>query len=192
MVESVVNRVRFKIGEIEFEAEGSAEVVERERSVFLNAILPAAVDAFVRTHGAEQAVQYIETSKQSTVLLPAEAEDMGRTECSVTTTPVDLPRTNLSAYIKDLGELTVQDFTLIAAYYDEKKNGVKSFTIDSVRQYFADARKGKPSNPSDILLKLAIKAYIMDDPEAEKKVPKSYILTNKGIKYVETYQPKEN
>lgn len=27
------NKVKFKIGEIEFEAEGSAEVVERERNV---------------------------------------------------------------------------------------------------------------------------------------------------------------
>ena len=33
------NKVKFKIGEIEFEAEGSAEVVERERNVFLNALL---------------------------------------------------------------------------------------------------------------------------------------------------------
>ena len=47
------NHVKFKIGEIEFEAEGSAEVVERERNVFLNVLLPAAVDAIVRTRGGE-------------------------------------------------------------------------------------------------------------------------------------------
>ncbi len=51
--------MKFKIGEIEFEADGSAEVVERERNVFLNALLPAAVDAIVRTRGAEKAVQHI-------------------------------------------------------------------------------------------------------------------------------------
>lgn len=57
------NRVKFKIGEIEFEAEGSAEVIERERNVFMNALLPAAVDAIVRTRGVESANQYIENNK---------------------------------------------------------------------------------------------------------------------------------
>ena len=32
----------------------------------------------------------------------------------------------------------------------------------------------------------------MDDPSAEKKMPKPYILTTTGIQYVETYQPKES
>lgn len=56
------NRVKFKIGEIEFEAEGSAEVIERERNVFMNALLPAAVDAIVRTRGVDSANQYIENN----------------------------------------------------------------------------------------------------------------------------------
>ena len=35
-------RVKFEIGEIKFEAEGSADLVERERSIFNNTLLPAA------------------------------------------------------------------------------------------------------------------------------------------------------
>lgn len=31
----------------------------------------------------------------------------------------------------------------------------------------------------------------MDDPNAEKKTPKFYIMTNSGINYVEIYRPKE-
>ena len=31
----------------------------------------------------------------------------------------------------------------------------------------------------------------MDDPDAEKKTPRSYILTTQGINYVESYSPKE-
>lgn len=38
-------RVKFEIGEIKFEAEGSADLVERERSIFNNTLLPAAIDA---------------------------------------------------------------------------------------------------------------------------------------------------
>ena len=41
-------RVKFEIGEIKFEAEGSADLVERERSIFNNTLLPAAIDAIVR------------------------------------------------------------------------------------------------------------------------------------------------
>lgn len=33
-------RVKFEIGEIKFEAEGSADLVERERSIFNNTLLP--------------------------------------------------------------------------------------------------------------------------------------------------------
>lgn len=42
-------RVKFEIGKIKFEAEGSADLVERERSIFNNTLLPAAIDAIVRT-----------------------------------------------------------------------------------------------------------------------------------------------
>ena len=31
----------------------------------------------------------------------------------------------------------------------------------------------------------------MDDPDAEKKTPKHYVITNEGIKYIENYQPQE-
>lgn len=41
------SRIKFKIGEIEFEAEGTAEVVERERDAFMKMVLPAAIDAVV-------------------------------------------------------------------------------------------------------------------------------------------------
>ena len=189
--ERVENRVRFKIGEIEFEAEGSAEIVERERSVFLNALLPAAVDAIVSTRGVE-AAQYVEAIDRPAMLVSAENNDAVEIILPTTPQPIDFVRTSLSSYIKDLGVLSDQDFTLIAAYYDEKKNGIQSFTSESVKQYYADARRGKYSNYSDLLQRLAQKGYIMDDPNTEKKVPKPYILTDTGIKYVEAYQPKEN
>ncbi|HMM05941.1 MAG TPA: hypothetical protein PKD52_04650 [Clostridiales bacterium] len=186
------NRVRFKIGEIEFEAEGSAEIVEHERSVFLNTLLPAAVDAIVRTRGMGKAAPYIEAIDRPAMLLSAEIDDSPENNTLVNHPLIDFARTSLYSYIKNLGILSDQDFTLIAAYYDEKKNGVQSFTSETVKQYYADARRGKSSNYSDLLQRLTQKGYIMDDPKAEKKIPKPYILTDAGIKYVEAYQPKEN
>ena len=48
---SNVLKVKFKIGEIEFEAEGLPEDVSNERNTFMNTLLPAAVEAMIRTRG---------------------------------------------------------------------------------------------------------------------------------------------
>lgn len=182
------NKVKFKIGEIEFEAEGSAEVVERERNVFLNALLPAAVDAIVRTRGVKKAVQYISTD-EPTALLEANHEVASNFETPITN--VDLSRTSLSSFIGKYGCISDQDFVILAAYYEEKKNDNKSFTSESVKQFYSDARREKYSNYSELLKKLTQKGLIMDDPDSERKIPKPYILTADGLSYAETFQPKE-
>lgn len=184
------NRVKFKIGEIEFEAEGSAEVVERERNVFLNALLPAAVDAIVRTRGREKNAQYIEAVEQSSTLL------VENTDTSITgdleLNSMDLSRTSLASFLKKYGKLSEQDFTLIAAYYDEKKNKITSFSSETVKKYYAEARRTEPSNVSMVVNQLAQKGLIMDAPNLEQKTPKQYILTLNGIRYVEEYVSKED
>ncbi len=186
------NRVKFRIGEIEFEAEGSAEVIERERNVFMNALLPAAVDAIVRTRGAESTNQYIENN--GTPLIEQVDSPINNNESSVIVNnqPQDLSRTSLSAFLSNKGVLSEQDFVLMAAYYDEKKNNVKSFNSETVKQYYTDARRPKCSNISDALLKLTQKGYIMDDESAEQKSPKPYTLTTQGIEYIENYTPKDS
>ena len=183
------NKVKFKIGEIEFEAEGSAEVIQREREVFLNALLPAAVDAIVRTRGAERAAQYV-IADETPALLTEGNHEASEVSCDKATS-IDWSRTSLSSYISKFGDVGDRDFVLIAAHYDEQKNGTKSFSIESVKQYYAEARRPKYSNNSQLLLDLAKKGLIMDDPNAEKKTPKYYVITTEGIKYIENYQPQE-
>lgn len=185
------NKVKFKIGEIEFEAEGSAEVVERERNVFLNTLLPAAVDAIVRTRGAEKAVQYISADSTPALMDSALQDVLPLSTISTSGTGIDFSRTSLCSYISKFGHIGDQDFALIAAYYDEKKNGTSSFSSETVKQYYTDARRTKYSNISGLLRQLAQKGLIMDDPNTEKKTPKFYILTNEGINYVENFQPKD-
>ena len=184
-------RVKFEIGDIKFEAEGSADLVERERTIFTNTLLPSAVEAIVRTRGAIPPAQYIEASAHPAMLLPA--GDVTTSENPPPTAlTADLSRTSLSSFLISYGTLSEQDFTLIAAYYDEKKNGTKSFSSESVKQYYNDARRQKYSNVSELLKQLTLKGFIMDSPDAEKKIPKPYILTDAGIRYVDAYQPKEN
>ena len=66
-------RVKFEIGDIKFEAEGSADLVERERSIFTTTLLPSAVEAIVRTRGVAQTTQYIEATEQPAMLLTSES-----------------------------------------------------------------------------------------------------------------------
>ncbi|SEO01175.1 hypothetical protein SAMN04488134_103114 [Amphibacillus marinus] len=182
------NRVKFKIGEIEFEAEGSAETIERERAVFMNKLLPAAVDAIVRTRGERQTKSNIGVVEQPATLLEIENK-----EDSYSISPAkDLSRTSLVSYSNGFGKLTEQDFVLIAAYYEENKNGIKSFSSENVKQYYSNARRKKYSNNSQLLNDLAQKGLIMDDSNAEKAHPKHYVLTSEGLEYVESYQPKED
>lgn len=191
MEENTKIRVRFEIGEIKFEAEGPADLVERERSVFTNTLLPSAVEAIVRTRGSEHAMKYIEPAEQSNKLLTVEAAPLPESARPPVMELKDFSRTSLSSFIAQYGQIGDQEFVLLSAYYDEKKNGSTSFTLDTVKQYYNDARRNKYSNVSALLGKLVQKGLIMDDPNAERKNPRVYMLTSQGIDYVENYAPKE-
>jgi len=186
------HRVKFKIGEIEFEAEGSAEIIERERSVFINTLFPAAIDAIVRTRGEEKATQYIEAIEQPLIISPSEINHEQTNSIPIMSSADDLSRESLSSFINRHGKLSDQDFVLFAAYYDENRNSNLSFTSNSVKQYYIEARRQKYSNIFELLRLLVQKGYIMDDELAENKKPKPYKLTSSGIEYVKTYQPKDS
>lgn len=186
------NRVRYKIGEIEFEAEGSVEILERERNVFLNTILPAAVDAIMRTRSGENSIQYIETLDQSSVLLNAENIMEGQNDLEIDISASKNSRTSLASFLITYGNLTEQDFVLFSAYYDEMNNKTKEFSSENVKNYYAEARRTEYSNVSMLIRQLVKKGLIMDAPDAEKKTPKLYIVTQNGIDYIGSYQAKEN
>lgn len=183
-------RVKFEIGDIKFEAEGSAELVERERSIFTNKLLPSAVDAIVRTRGVTNR-EYVETYEQPNCVLETTHSNVLDAPQFALPASETLKRTSLSSFLGNYGVIGDQDFTVLAAYYDEKKNGTEFFTSETVKQYYNDARRTQYSNVSELLRQLAQKGLIMDNPNSEKTTPKQYILTDKGLNYAETYQPKE-
>lgn len=185
-----VLKLKYKVGEIEFEAEGPAEAVEQQRVNFMNVVLPAAVDAMVRTQTVVERQPYIESTTQPALL------EAGTPDVPMATLPQtenDFSRTSLASFLKKYGVLSEQDFTLFAAFFDEQKNGKKSFSIDDVKKYYAEARRPIPTNPSMSLNRLAEKGYIMDAPRpADVKTGNYYMLTNDGITYIESYVPKED
>lgn len=184
------NRVRFKIGEIEFEAEGSAEVIERERSFFNNTILPAAIDALVRTRGAVVTMQdtqriEIQESQQTAVITTEDALP----ELTATNPTVDFSRIGLVSFAKSKGADAHYDFILCAVYYNEKRNNVSSFSSATLKDLYSEAKKPLPNNLSMSLSELVKKGLIMEDVTAKGSNPKMYVLTAEGEEYVENMHP---
>lgn len=184
------SRIKFKIGEIEFEAEGTADVIERERDAFMKMILPAAIDAVVKTKNVNSNSAYIELNEVGECALIPETSVGNAILEDSTYSGTDYSRLNLAAYLKDKGVLTEQEFTLFAAYFDEKKNSKPFFTKDDVERYYTEARRSKPSNISMSLNRLAEKGLIMDADEVEQKTPKPYIISAEGLRYINEFKPK--
>lgn len=65
---SDVLKLKYKVGQIEFEAEGTAEAVEQQRINFMSAVLPAAIEAMVRTQNVVNNTPYIGETTQAPLL----------------------------------------------------------------------------------------------------------------------------
>ena len=184
------SRLKFKIGEIEFEAEGDADVIERERNAFMQFVLPAAVDAVVKTGISRGGESYMDINEANVPLIEERGISSG-IEHNQGREENNYDRMNLASFIQDKGVLSEQDFVLFAAFFDEKKNGKRYFTKEDVDQYYAEARRTKPSNVSMCLNQLAKKGYIMDADTVEQKVSKPYIVSSSGIRFIDDYIPKD-
>ena len=181
-------KLKYKVGGIEFEAEGSSEAVEQQRINFMNAVLPAAVEAMVRTQTVVEQRPYVEAAPQTKLL-------EGYVDTPVTSnerSENDFTRTSLASFLKRYGTLSDQDFTLFSAYFFEKKDGTKAFSSENVKQYYQEGRRQAYSNNAMLLKCLVQKGYIMDTTAPEEgKAGKYYMLTDDGIAYIESYVPKE-
>lgn len=187
---SEILKLKYKVGQIEFEAEGSADAVEQQRVNFMNVVLPAAVEAMVRTQTVVDDKSYIET-KVDTPLLEGDSKTIA-TQTAIYEED-DLSRTSLVSFIMKYGALNDQDFTLFAAYFDERKNGTKAFSSENIKQYYQEGRRTAYSNNSMLLKSLVKKGFIMDAPVPEDAKPGNYyMLTNEGLTYIKEYVPKDD
>ena len=168
------NKLRFKIGDIEFEAEGEAEVIARERNEFISTLLPLAIDTMTRTINKKQIPQ-ITTLPQSAIIdgidLSQETEDWSRT--------------SLDSFIKQKGAKSNTDFILCAAFFKLKKGEIQSFSSTSAKQFYLEAKKPTPKNISLPIFQLVQKRHIMETQGKE------YILTGEGEEYVNKLRPSQ-
>jgi DNA-binding PadR family transcriptional regulator len=190
-------KVEFKIGQIEFKAEGNPIDVEKQRESFVNTLLPLAVEAMVRTHGTVVEKQkYIEATNAQelregtkTVSLISTTGSQSDEICDYET--INFSRESLNTYINKFGSITDREFVVLSIYFEEMKTGQPvSITSEDLKQYYKDARRTKYSNLSQLLTELVKKGLLKDDEGAEKKTPKPYILTNDGLKFAREFTPK--
>lgn len=169
-------RLKFKIGEIEFEAEGNPEDVERQREVFSSSLLPLAVQVMMQTKTLE--ATYIDNPIVQE--LPLEEKE--------NTANLDkIQRMSINEFLKFKGFVSQIDIAIGLIYYFEIIKNSDSFSSEDLKHYFSDAKIPVPSNPSDVINKLTGKTYIMGAEEKGK-----YKLTMTGEEYVEKFVPKEN
>lgn len=184
-------RVKFEIGEIKFEAEGSADLVERERSIFNNTLLPAAIDAIVRTRGVVQSSQYIESQDSPHPAILATTNTVALPEQTMEKPTIDWSRMSLASFVKSKGADAHYDFILCAVYYNEKRNSVSSFSSATIKELYSEAKKPTPGNLSMSLSELVKKGLIMESPSAKGSNPKVYVLTSNGEEAVHAMKPTE-
>lgn len=176
-------KVKYKFGQIEFEAEGDSYDVEKQRDYFMNAIVPV----------AKSIVSVIPTSNQETIESPKLQAQLLENSIEEKTN-VNFERTNLINYLKPFGNLSDKDFVLFSAYYHENKDNTYPyiFTSETVKSYFSEARRPPAKNNSDLLQRLAKKGLIMEAENPENKIPKPYCITQEGVEYVTKYMPKDD
>ena len=174
-------KVKYKFGQIEFEAEGDSLDVEKQRDYFMNTIIPVATNIVNRLPTIEAkklnddvATKCLDANKSDSVIKSINKE-------------------NLISFIKDYKVLSDKDFTLFAAFYHEQESDSDyAFTSEDVKNYFKEARRPASKNYSDILHRLVKSGLIMDADNPEGKIPKPYQITQSGISYIKEYTPKEH
>ena len=121
---SDILKLKYKVGEIEFEAEGPAEAVEQQRVNFMNVVLPAAVDAMVRTQAVIEHQPYIDAAAQPAMLeagLPAEPLAIPNQLEN------DFSRTSLASFLKNMAHWEIRISLFSLHILTKRKMGPKRF-----------------------------------------------------------------
>lgn len=166
-------------------------MVERERSIFNNTFLPAAIDAIVRTRSVAKSAQYIEAqdSQQPAILTTTNA--VARPEQAAVNSTIDFSRMSLASFVKSKGAGAHYNFIICAVYFNEKRNGISSFSSATLKDLYSEAKKPLPNNLSMSLSELVKKGLIMEDISAKGSTPKMYILTSEGEESIKNMHPTE-
>ena len=176
------NKIRIKMGSIEFEAEGDSELIERERAQFFS-LLPQAIIAVspvvpqpIQVIGAKEAV-YEESENNPPInnLLAA------------------APQVNyqsIASFLNDKKFSNDVDLVMGIGYFIECVEKAGIFTSRDIENKLTVARKGKPSNISHAINQNIKKGYIRECSDKKDNL-KAFSILDDGIKWCESYKTAE-
>ena len=174
----MANKIRIKLGPIEFEAEGDSELIEREREQFFS-LLPQAIAAVSPV---------VPPSSQ---LLEAKPVEENFSELPINTPASTQLAHNgeyesLAGFLNDKKFSTGVEIVMGVAYYIEYINKAGAFTSKDVENALDESRKDKPGNTSQMLTQNIKKGYLRACKE-KKDGLKSYCVLDRGKDWCESY-----
>ena len=173
----MTNKVRIKMGPIEFEAEGDSELIERERAQFFS-LLPQAITAVSPV-----------VHQPSLLVDVTDIENSVSTISEITPTQIATGQRNYSSVASFLIEKkfsTDVELVMGVGYYIECIENSGIFTSKDIEAKLTEARKGKPSNISHALAQNIKKGFLRECSEKKDQL-KAYSILDEGIKWCEAY-----
>lgn len=167
------------MGIIEFEAEGDADLIEREREKFFS-LLPQAITAVSPV--VNQKVEYVQTIDNQDMVeeeIKPKANLMNKE---------DRHYESIASYLNSMNFSTDVEVIMGIAYYLEIFEEKEWFTSKDLQEKLTEARRSKLSNPSSFISANIKKGYLQELPE-KMEGKKAYRLLNNGIKWCENYKP---
>lgn len=176
------NRVRIKLGPIEFEVEGDSELIERERAQFYS-LLPQVITA-ISPVVADKA-QILEASRNIVEL--NDSLDSPPSLLSAKLQTYD----SVAAFLNKKSFSTDVERVLGVAYYIDQIEGISPFTSKDIESKFAQARATKPSNISASINSNISKGFLCESPD-KKDGLKAFYISSTGIRCCDNYVPSED
>lgn len=172
------NKIRIKLGPIEFEAEGDIDLIERERTQFFS-VLPQAIMAVSPVVPAAPAV--IENEYNNVPVTNLEG-DTSTDNIEISTTNYE----SLAGFLRDKKFTTGVEIVMGVAYYIEHINQVSPFTSRDIETALDDSRQNKPGNISQMIVQNIKKGYLRELKE-KKDGLKAFCVLEKGKNWCENY-----
>lgn len=174
-------KLKVRYGEIEFEAEGTPEFVEAERTVFQNNLREAMA---------------LMTTTQNFVksrLIQAEAVVPETSHALIETVANDTQKySSLSQYLRNKNFSLDTERVLGVACYLFCNENKESFSANCIKTALKDARQNIPTNINACINHNINIGRIVEDKENKIDGKKSYYITEDGIDYCNKFIAKEN
>ena len=173
----MTNKVRIKMGPIEFEAEGDSELIGRERAQFFS-LLPQAIMAVSPV--VRQPSLLIDTTEvdgsayESSENAPSLATSGQRSYSSV------------ASFLNEKKFSTAVELVMSIGYYIECVENKGIFTSKDIENKLTEVRKRKPSSISQMFTQNIKKGFLRECAEKKDNL-KAYSILDEGIKWYETY-----